>query len=215
MLGFCLKKHNKNLLSRKVFKRVALTFKLSKIKPKVPLSKVAVLSRLSIISILLIFLSGYYPVFAFPPVKKAITLAKGNEQKQEIIASSFLHPLVLPHPGYLSTKFSRWHPGIDIAAGVGMPIHSITPGVVEEVNFGFWGYGNHVVVSHANNFKSHYAHMGKVYVKIGQEVTSDNTLGEVGMTGATSGPHTHLEITFNGTYIDPQTILPEISDLPL
>lgn len=209
MLGFCLKKHLKNLLSRKVFKGAALTFKLSKIKPKVLLSKVEGLSRLSIISALLIFLSGYWPVFAFPPVKQAIASAQSKEQKQEIIASSFPHPLVLPHPGYLSTKFSRMHPGIDIAAGVGMPIHPITEGIVEEVNFSFWGYGNHVVLSHANGFKSHYAHMGKVYVKIGQRITSETTLGELGMTGATSGPHTHLEITFNGSYIDPETILPE------
>ena len=51
---------------------------------------------------------------------------------------------------------------------------------------------------------------GKIYVKANQKVNSDNILGEVGLTGFTSGPHTHLEITHNGNYIDPQTILPEI-----
>ena len=52
--------------------------------------------------------------------------------------------------------------------------------------------------------------MGKIYVSIGQEVTTESILGQVGLTGQTSGPHTHLEITYNGKYIDPQTILPDI-----
>lgn len=149
-------------------------------------------------------------MFNFPPVKQAQVLAANNEQRQEIIASSFPQPVTLPHPGYLSTRFSRWHPGVDIATGLGMPVHPITTGVVEEVNFGFWGYGNHVIISHAGGFKSLYGHMGKIYVKKGQEVTSSSTLGEVGLSGQTSGPHTHLEITHQGDYIDPLTILPEI-----
>ena len=56
--------------------------------------------------------------------------------------------------------------------------------------------------------------MGKVYVKKDQKITTENILGEVGLTGRTSGPHTHLEVTRNGQFIDPQTILPEIPDMP-
>ncbi len=170
--------------------------------------------KLALIPLLLVFLSGYYPVWAFPPVKPATVLAQESEQKQEIIASSFPQPISLPHPGYLSTKFSRWHPGIDIAAGLGMPIHPITTGVVEEVNHGFLGYGNYVIISHTGGFKSLYGHMSKIYVKEGQTVSSENILGEVGMSGQTSGPHTHLEITKDGNYIDPLTILPGIADMP-
>ena len=51
-------------------------------------------------------------------------------------------------------------------------------------------------------------------LKIGDKVTSENTLGEVGLTGRTSGPHTHLEVTSNGNPIDPQALLPEIPDMP-
>ena len=54
----------------------------------------------------------------------------------------------------------------------------------------------------------------KIYVKAGQKITSDSILGEVGITGATSGPHTHLEITHEGKYIDPLTILPQIPNMP-
>lgn len=132
----------------------------------------------------------------------------------EIISQSFSKPLTLPHPGYLSTKFSNYHPGIDIAIGLGMPIHPIIDGVVTDTGFDIFGLGNYVEVTHENGFKSKYAHMGKVYVKKGSKVTSENILGEVGITGRTSGPHTHLEITLNGIPIDPVKILPEISEQP-
>lgn len=56
--------------------------------------------------------------------------------------------------------------------------------------------------------------MDRVYAKKGQEVTTESTIGEVGMTGFSSGPHTHLEIIHDGKNINPLLILPEISDIP-
>lgn len=202
---------HKNLLSRIISERDALIQKLFKIKLKVPHR----FTQLTIIFFILFTLAGYYPAFTIPPIKHSIAIAIAEEQKGEIIAKSFSKPLVLPHPGYLSTRFSSWHPGIDIATGLGMPIHPITDGEVSEVGRDLFGLGNFVVVSHQNGFKSKYAHMGAVFVKVGGEVTSENILGEVGLTGHTSGPHTHLEITLNGKYIDPQTLLPEISPIPI
>lgn len=160
-------------------------------------------------------LLGYYPTFSLPPVKQSLARGFTQEQKGEIIAASFSQPLILPHPGFLSTRFSSFHPGVDIAAGLGMPIHPIIEGEVSEVGRDFFGLGNFVVVSHQNGFKSKYAHMGKIYVKKGDQVTTENILGEVGLTGRTSGPHTHLEVTHNEILIDPQTILPEIPSMPL
>lgn len=151
---------------------------------------------------------------AIPPVKRSLAKAAAQEQTGEVIAKSFSKPLVLPHPGYLSTRFSSWHPGIDIATGLGMPIHPIVDGEISEVGRDFWGLGNFVVVAHENGFRSKYAHMGRIYVKVGQKVTSENTLGEVGLTGNTSGPHTHLEVTLNEKFINPQTLLPEIPNMP-
>lgn len=148
-------------------------------------------------------------------MKRSLAHASYQEQQGEIIARSFSRAPVLPHPGYLSSRFSTWHPGIDIATGLGMPIHPITEGEITVVGRDFFGLGNFVEVSHENGFKSKYAHMGKIYVKVGQKVTSENTLGEVGLTGNTSGPHTHLEITRDGSYIDPQPLLPEIPDMPV
>ncbi len=171
--------------------------------------------QLAIISVILLNLLGYYPNFGIPPMKKSLALASYQEVKEEIIAKSFSKPPVLPHPGYLTTKFSAWHPGIDIAAGLGMPIHPIIEGEVSEVGRDFFGLGNFVTIIHQSGFKSKYAHMGKIYVGVGDKVIQENILGEVGLTGNTSGPHTHLEITLNGKYIDPQGLLPEIPNMPI
>lgn len=210
-LSLLLIKEIKNLLPRRVFKRVAQYYKLSKIKLGFP----KWVRWLTVIFFIFSTLLGYYPALSFPPVKKAQALAQTQEQKGEVISSSFSKPLILPHPGYLSTKFSSWHPGIDLASGLGMPIHPIIDGQVLETGFDIWGLGNYVIISHENGFVSKYAHMGKVYIKKGDKVSTESILGEVGLTGHTSGPHTHLEVTLHGEYIDPQTILPEIPNMPL
>lgn len=95
-----------------------------------------------------------------------------------------------------------------------MPIRPIIKGMVEKVDRDFFGLGNYVLIVHEKGFKSIYAHMGKIFVKAGQEVSSETILGEVGMTGRTSGPHTHLEITQDGKYIDPLLLLPQIPNMP-
>lgn len=162
---------------------------------------------------LVIFLSGYYPLLSFPPVKQSRALAEGLEQKEEIISQSFPLPVSLPHQGYLSTKFSRWHPGIDIAANLGTSVHPVTSGAIGAVSFGFWGLGHSVVVAHPNGFKSTYGHLGKIFVKPGDQVAENSILAEVGMSGFTSGPHTHLEIQKDGKFINPLDLLPEIPNL--
>lgn len=157
-------------------------------------------------------LLGYQPILAIPPVSQNQVLAQ-NVQTQDIKAEE-LPQMSLPHPGYLSTRFSRWHPGIDLATGLGMPVRPISEGEVGEVNFSFWGLGNHVIVTHPQGYKSIYGHMGKIYAKKGQFVNPVNILGEVGMTGWTSGPHTHLEIYKDDKAIDPLAILPTVQDYP-
>lgn len=212
-----MKDYFKNLLPRKIFKRVALTYRSSNIKPRFPLRLnrlTNIFSKITFLLLLLAFFAGYYPAPTFPPVKKSVAKAQESVQKQEIIAASFPQPVILPHPGYISTHFSYYHLGVDIASGLGMPVHPITAGVVEDVIYDFWDYGHHVIIDHQNGFKSLYGHLGRIYVKKGDKVTSENIIGEVGLTGHTSGPHTHLEVTRNGTYIDPLTILPAIADIP-
>lgn len=165
--------------------------------------------------LLFAFFLNYQPVLGFPPVKKNLARAQElNQQIQQINPATLGFPFQLPHAGYITTTYSTYHPGIDICTGLGMPIKPIAPGTVTEAGFNFWGLGLVVEVDHGQGYKSLYAHMGKTYVTKGKVVDENSFLGEVGLTGHTSGPHTHLEVFKDGTRINPLAILPEIRNYP-
>lgn len=108
---------------------------------------------------------------------------------------------------YISQGFWAWHPGIDMASSLGEPVYAVSPGQVKGVEKGWFGYGNYVVIDHGGEYESLYAHMSKIMVKEGQEVTTDTKVGEVGSVGHSTGPHLHLEIYQNGIAINPMSIL--------
>lgn len=177
------------------------------------LSKLSIKFALGILCLL--FFLSYEPVFAFPPVKRPLALAQTHEQSQTVSAQSLPFTFQLPHPGYLSTSFSYFHPGIDIATGLGMPIKPVAKGKVLSTGYNLWGLGLNVEIDHGSGYHSLYAHMGKIYVTPGKTVTENDILGEVGLTGHTSGPHDHLEISLNGKNIDPLKLLPELRTIPI
>lgn len=113
-----------------------------------------------------------------------------------------------PLDGRLAQGFNGFHRGIDILDPVGTPIKSIADGVIIEASFGRLGWGNTVVVQHANGLSSRYAHMDKINMIVGDQINKDQVLGTVGMTGWTTGPHLHLEVYQNGRAIDPAAVLP-------
>lgn len=212
MMGF---KNNKNLLAKKRVDGVApkifsLNITLLRLRGFKGLLKKL---RFALPIVVMFYLSGYQPVIGFPPIQRAVVHAE-QVQEDQIISGKLAHPFTLPHIGYISTYYSSWHPGIDIASGLGLPIHPVSEGTVAEVHYDFFGLGHHVVIDHEQGFRSTYGHMDRIYVKVGDKVTEKSNLGTIGMTGQTSGPHTHLEITHNGRSINPQTILPAIEPMP-
>jgi murein DD-endopeptidase MepM/ murein hydrolase activator NlpD len=208
-----------NLLPKETRKREALTYSFLKFKSRfIPLSGGLRLKlffpKATLVVIAIGFLLTLQPSLSFPPLKQTTIFAQEGISQSAQINSSTLPKIQLPHPGYLSTKFSGFHPGIDLAMGLGTPIRPIAEGTVEAVNYGFLGYGNSVLISHAGNLTSLYGHMARIYVTKNQVVGLDTIIGTIGLTGFTSGPHTHLEVTFEGKTIDPLTILPSIPDKP-
>jgi murein DD-endopeptidase MepM/ murein hydrolase activator NlpD len=177
--------------------------------------KVTRLSLKLVVGILFVaFFLNYQPQFnTFPPIKRNVVFA-ADEQTQQVDSQKLPIVFQLPHDGYVSNPFSSWHPGIDIATGLGTPIKPVAEGTVSDTGFNFFGYGMYVQVDHASGYRSFYAHLGKIYVQKGDKVTESSLLGEVGLTGNTSGPHTHLEIYKDGTRIDPQTVLPTLRKFP-
>lgn len=154
----------------------------------------------------------YQPISTFPVINKNI--ASASEQVSSVTAQTSL-TFQLPHPGYLSTRYSHYHPGIDLASGLGIPIKAIASGKVVNTGFNFWGLGLIVDIEHQFGYRSLYAHLGKIYVQKDQLINPTDYIGEVGLTGHTSGPHTHLEVYKDGETVDPLTILPQIREFPI
>lgn len=107
----------------------------------------------------------------------------------------------------LNQSFSIFHRGVDLDGNIGDPIYPIMNGVVEFHEYGKIGYGNNILINHQNGFTSRYAHLSKIEVKDGQEVTTGTVLGKVGSTGHSTGPHLHLEIYHDTQILNPLTVL--------
>lgn len=121
-------------------------------------------------------------------------------------------PSRLPLEGQISSRFGarrdpvsgarRFHHGVDIAAAEGTPIGAVNEGtVIFSGRQG--GYGNTVVIEHADGRQSRYAHADQLLVKKGDAVRSGQIVATVGSTGRSTGPHLHLEVSENGRRIDP------------
>ena len=119
---------------------------------------------------------------------------------------------IWPADGVFTSGFGwRWgriHQGIDIAAPIGTPILAAAGGVVEYAGWSDGGYGNMVDLRHPDGTITRYGHMNAVLVKDGQTVAQGQTIGEMGSTGFSTGPHLHFEIRPNGgSAIDPMVFL--------
>ncbi|WP_407396793.1 M23 family metallopeptidase [Treponema sp.] len=101
----------------------------------------------------------------------------------------------------------KMHKGIDLAAARGSRILACREGFVKQAVNGNPIYGNYVILRHPNGMESLYAHMDTVNVIKDQKVVTGQTLGTVGMTGLTTGPHLHFEITQNGSFLNPENYL--------
>jgi murein DD-endopeptidase MepM/ murein hydrolase activator NlpD len=116
-----------------------------------------------------------------------------------------LHPIA---------KQFRMHNGVDYAAPTGTPIRTVGDGVVEFAGVQR-GYGNAVEIMHRDGKSTFYAHMSRIDVRKGQTVEQGSTLGAVGSTGWSTGPHLHFEFRINGVHHDPMLIAQQSDTIPL
>ncbi|MFB6825167.1 M23 family metallopeptidase [Streptomyces virginiae] len=100
--------------------------------------------------------------------------------------------------------WSHKHSGQDFAVPVGTPVKAAAAGTVVKAgpNGGGDGpaYGNAIVIKHANNTYSQYAHLSKIQIKVGQKVKASQRIALSGNTGNSSGPHLHFEIRTTPNY---------------
>jgi murein DD-endopeptidase MepM/ murein hydrolase activator NlpD len=101
----------------------------------------------------------------------------------------------------------RFHSGIDLLAAAGTPVRAAGAGAVTFAGWDPGGYGNLVVIDHANGVSSWYAHLSRIDVTSGVVVTTATQVGLVGASGNATGPHLHFEVRLRGAVTDPLAAL--------
>ncbi|MBN4050015.1 M23 family metallopeptidase [Nitrospira defluvii] len=133
--------------------------------------------------------------------------------RQSLWAST---PSIWPTSGWLTSSFGKRispfsgrlanHNGIDIAARPGTPIIAPASGVVTYSKFN-GGFGRFLKLNHGYGVVTHYGHLSKVDVKVGQKVKRGDVIAYVGNTGLSTGPHLHYEVSVNKVPINPMTYI--------
>lgn len=128
------------------------------------------------------------------------------------------YELVLPVSGTVTSNFgcrvadnnmiSSYHTGIDIGANTGTAIYAAHTGKVTMAKT-FSSYGKCIMIEDGD-LKTVYAHCSSINVSEGQNVNKGDLIGKVGMTGNATGPHLHLEIRYQGRFINPADVFGDI-----
>ena len=132
--------------------------------------------------------------------ERAISDASAPERLAAIDASK--NRLVRPTAGEITQFLQNGHTGIDVAAPFGSIITADDDGVISDVNWVNVG-GNRVCVQHSGGLESCFYHTSVPLVAIGQRVVRGQPVALVGMTGVTTGPHTHWETKLFGQIVSP------------
>lgn len=117
--------------------------------------------------------------------------------------------------GYRRDPFNgrgAMHAGIDFKGAIGSPIFAAAEG---RVTYAGWksGYGQAIEITHGNGILTRYGHLSRIGVKVGQTVAAGATIGGLGSTGRSTGPHLHFEVRINDRAINPRPFLEAAPDV--
>ena len=126
-------------------------------------------------------------------------------------------PLGLPFHGTITSTFGHrenpfggdnveTHKGLDISGPFGAPVKAMAKGEVEFAGLR-GGFGNCIILKHANGFETLYGHLSKILVQPGEQINIGQEIGKIGSTGRSTGPHLHYKVHRNGQKINPQSFL--------
>ena len=134
---------------------------------------------------------------------KKVNTAKKVDYTNTTIGIALIEPISGTITSRFGSRSRGIHTGLDIANSRGTPIKAAASGVV--TYSGYKGsYGYLIVIAHANNVQTYYAHCSRLYVNAGDTVNQGDIIGAVGNTGNSTGPHLHLEVRVNGVAKNPQ-----------
>lgn len=158
---------------------------------------------------------------------ETITSAGGEDirvldalQDSTFEAVSVSQQAVMPVQGKVTSGFGyrihpitgsrSFHTGIDLAAPEGTPIAAAYGGTVQETGYTS-GRGNYILLSHSDNLQTLYCHLSEIQVQTGDAVDAGGTIGLVGTTGMSTGPHLHFELRVDGVRCNPVYVLKGLS----
>lgn len=150
--------------------------------------------------------SGYYDEDGNGAIKSLKRTPINNAKITSSFSGRRKHPVL---------GFTRAHKGLDFRASTGTPIPAAGAGRVVARGYNR-GHGNFIKLRHNGSYETLYAHMSRFAkgVVVGTTVRQGQTVGYVGSTGLSTGPHLHYEIIKNGKHVNPMTVkLPAISNL--
>ena len=117
--------------------------------------------------------------------------------------------------GYRRDPFNgrgAMHAGIDFKGAIGSPIFAAADGRVTFAGQKS-GYGSAIEITHGNGMLTRYAHLSRIGVKVGQQVAAGTTIGGLGSTGRSTGPHLHFEVRINDRAVNPRPFLEAAPDV--
>lgn len=135
------------------------------------------------------------------------------EHRNSVLAAT---PSIWPIRGFITSTFGyrkspisgkrQFHEGLDIANNVGTPVVAPANGTVADTGYQS-GYGRYIKIQHGFGMVTLYGHLSKSIVKAGQRLERGDTIGYVGNTGSSTGPHLHYEVRVNGVPNNPRKFL--------
>jgi len=133
--------------------------------------------------------------------------------RQEINGDLFIWPIrgyITSNYGYRVDPFDgttrEFHIGLDIGAPLGSPIKAAMAGRVSQVGYSD-SFGNYVMITHHSGYRTLYGHMSVVRVAAGAYVDTGQRIGDVGISGRTTGPHLHFTVYKNGVTVNPVSLI--------
>jgi murein DD-endopeptidase MepM/ murein hydrolase activator NlpD len=147
-------------------------------------------------------------------LERSLSVVRVDVERRVEVASAT--PSIWPALGWLTSGFGSRsdpftgrpdsHPGLDISADRGDPVHATADGKVERAGWS-GDYGNLVVLTHNFGLSTRYAHLSKVSVKAGADIKRGDIIGYVGATGRATSSHLHYEVWANGKPVNPLRLL--------
>ncbi|MCR4679565.1 MAG: peptidoglycan DD-metalloendopeptidase family protein [Lachnospiraceae bacterium] len=122
------------------------------------------------------------------------------EETKESETITFSRPLSQEDAGFLTQGYTEEHTGYDVAAPKGTAVHAMADGTVEYADYDYTA-GNKLTIRVNSTTTYTYAHLDEILVKVGDKISSGETVATVGSTGASTGPHLHVEACKDGEYM--------------